>query len=130
MLHHYFDHQRMVECDWVWGAFMFFPKKILSQLPAKKLPDDFFMYSEDVLWCWEFKQLGFKIYFLPDAKVMHVHKGSSSKDKLIQIRKTSNKNHVRFMKKIYPDWRWYVFAAVFYTKQNAALWLGKLFNRS
>jgi GT2 family glycosyltransferase len=130
MLHHYFDHQRMVECDWVWGAFMFFPKKILSQLPAKKLPDDFFMYSEDVLWCWEFKHLGFKIHFLPDAKVMHVHKGSSSKDKLIQIRKTSNKNHVRFMKKIYPDWRWYVFAAVFYTKQNAALWLEKLFNRS
>jgi len=129
MLHRYFNHERIVECDWVWGAYMFFPKKILTQFPGEHLPEDFFMYSEDVLWCWEFKQRGYKIYFLPDAKVMHVHKGSSSKDKLIQIRKTSNKNHVRFMKKIYPDWRWYVFASIFYTKQFSVLWLRKLIKK-
>ena len=28
MLHHYFDHKRMMNCDWVWGTFMLFPKKI------------------------------------------------------------------------------------------------------
>jgi GT2 family glycosyltransferase len=127
MLHHYFDHQRPVECDWVWGAFMLFPASIVPQLPKQKLSDDFFMYCEDVLWCWDFKQLGHKIMFLPEAQVMHVHKGSVSKDKWIQIRTTSIKNHARFMKKFYPDWRWYVFSAIYHTKQYAALWLGKLF---
>ncbi len=127
MLHHYFDHQSFADCDWVWGAFMLFPRSILQQLPQKKLSEEFFMYCEDTLWCWEFKQLGYEIHFLPGAKVMHVHKGSVSKDKWIQIRKTGIKNHALFMKKFYPDWRWYIFAAIYFTKQYGALWWGKLF---
>lgn len=130
MLHHYFNHQRFAEADWVWGAFMMFPRKILKQLKGGKLSDDFFMYCEDVLWSWEFKQLGYKIHFIPHAKVMHIHKGSVSKDKWLLVRKTSIKNHAQFMKKFYPDWRWYVFAAIFYTKQYGALWLSSLFKKS
>ncbi len=127
MLHHYFDHQSFADVDWVWGAYMLFPRSIIQQLPKKKLSDDFFMYCEDTLWCWDFKQLGYKIHFLPQAKVMHVHKGSVSKDKWIKIRTTSIKNHAAFMKKFYPDFRWYIFAAIYYTKQYGALWAGKLF---
>jgi GT2 family glycosyltransferase len=129
MLHHYFDHQNFANCDWVWGAFMMFPRRIIDELKGQKLSDDFFMYCEDVLWCWDFKQLGYQIHFLPQAKVMHVHKGSVSKDKWLRIRTTSIKNHAEFMKKFYPDWRWYVFAAIFYTKQYGALWMGKLLKR-
>ncbi len=129
MLHHYFDHQRFADCDWVWGAFMLFPADIVPRLPKQKLSDDFFMYCEDTLWCWEFKQLGYRIHFLPQAKVMHVHKGSVSKDKWIRIRTTSIKNHAQFMKKFYPDLRWYIFAAIYFTKQYGALWAGKLFRK-
>ncbi len=127
MLHHYFDHKSFADCDWVWGAFMLFPKSIIQQLPKKQLSDDFFMYCEDTLWCWDFKQLGYKIHFLPEAKVMHVHKGSVSKDKWLKIRTTSIRNHAQFMKKFYPDFRWYIFAAIYYTKQYGALWMGKIF---
>jgi len=129
MLHHYFDHQSFADVDWVWGAYMLFPRSIIQQLPKKKLSDDFFMYCEDTLWCWDFKQLGYKIHFLPQAKVMHVHKGSVSKDKWIKIRTTSIKNHATFMKKFYPDLRWYVFAAIYFTKQYGALWAGKILKR-
>ncbi len=130
MLHHYFDHKSFADCDWVWGAFMLFPKNIIPQLPQKKLSDDFFMYCEDALWCWDFKQLGYKIHYLPQAKVMHIHKGSVSKDKWIKIRTTSIKNHAAFMKKFYPDLRWYIFAAIYFTKQYAALWVGKILKRN
>ena len=125
MLHHYFDHQSPMVCDWVWGTFMLFPARIIQQLPEKKLSTDFFMYCEDVLWCWEIKQLGFEVHFVPSAKVMHVHKGSSVKEKLKNIRLTSIKNHSKFMKKFYPDLRWYIFAAIFYTKQYSAIWFMK-----
>jgi GT2 family glycosyltransferase len=127
MLHHYFDHNSFAKCDWVWGTFMFFPKKIINELPQKKLPDDFFMYVEDALWCWHIKKLGYEIHFLPEAKVMHIHKGSTSKEKLKKVRIMGIKNHAQFMKKYYPDWRWYIFAAIFYTKQYAALWLRNIF---
>jgi GT2 family glycosyltransferase len=129
MLHHYFDHRSFADCDWVWGAYMMFPRKILNQLTGHKLGDDFFMYCEDVLWCWQFKELGYKIHFLPQAKVMHVHRGSVSKDKWIRIRTTSIQNHAQFMKKYYPDWRWYIFAAIFFTKQYGALWIGKMLKK-
>ena len=127
MLHRYFDHQSFANCDWVWGTFMLFPKRIIQELPDKKLPEDFFMYCEDVLWCWEFKQLGYEVHFLPQAKVMHVHKGSANKDKLKKVRLTSIKNHAKFMKKFYPDFRWYIFAAIYYTKQYSALLLQKIY---
>ncbi|MEO7768010.1 MAG: glycosyltransferase family 2 protein, partial [Ferruginibacter sp.] len=123
MLHHYFDHQRFASCDWVWGAFMLFPKAIIQQLPRKKLSDDFFMYCEDVLWCWDFRQLGYDINFLPQAKVMHVHRGSTDKAKLRKVWIISLKNHAKFMKKFYPDFRWYIFAAIYFTKQYGALLL-------
>jgi len=61
--------------------------------------------------------------------VMHVHKGSVSKDKWIKIRTTSIKNHAAFMKKFYPDFRWYLFAAIYFTKQYGALWAGKLLKK-
>lgn len=118
MLHHYFKHDRRVSCDWVWGAYMFFPKNILDKLPSGRLSEDFFMYCEDTLWSWEFKALGYDIIFLPEGKVMHVHKGSSkSKAKIRANRKMSNENHLTFMKRIYPDWRWWVFRLVFLSKQ-------------
>jgi GT2 family glycosyltransferase len=128
MLHHYFDHQRIMKCDWVWGAFMFFPKSIIAQLPERKLSTDFFMYSEDTLWCLDFYNLGYEIYFLPDAKVMHIHKGSSSKEKWIGITKITIKNHAQLMKKYYTDWRWYIFAAIYKIKQNCFLQAKKIFN--
>ena len=129
MLHHYFDHQGFAVCDWVWGTFMMFRKNIIEQLPQKKLSEDFFMYSEDVLWCWEIKQLGYQVHFLPQAKIMHVHKGSTSKERLKKIRFMSIKNHGKFMKKFYPDFRWYIFAAIYYTKQYSAFWLAGIFKK-
>lgn len=125
MLHHYFDHQTFANCDWVWGTFMLFPKSILAQFPEKKLSTDYFMYCEDVLWCWEIKRLGYQIHFLPEAKVMHIHKGSSSKEKQKKVRLSSIRNHANFMKKYYSDWRWYVFAGIYYVKQYGAYLIKK-----
>ena len=128
MLHSYFDHQSFSNCDWVWGTFMLFPKSIIAQFPEKKLSTDYFMYCEDVLWCWEIKQLGYQIHFLPEAKVMHIHKGSSSKEKLQKVKLSSIINHANFMKKIYPDWRWYLFAGIYFVKQYGALLARKILN--
>lgn len=129
MLHHYFDHQSFVKADWVWGAFMLFPKKIVDQLPSKKLSDIFFMYCEDTLWCWDFKQLGYEIHFLPQAKVMHVHRGSTNIDKWKKVRKMSNRNQRIFMHKVYPDFRWHVWNVIFSAKQWLAFQIIKATKR-
>lgn len=71
MLGHFFDHRTIIYPDWVWGAFFMIPKDAVSKLPARKMPDDFFMYYEDVDWCYNLKILGYKICYYPEAKAIH-----------------------------------------------------------
>lgn len=68
----FFDHQSAVYPDWVWGTFFMFRKDSLELLPEKKLADNFFMYVEDMQWCMDFHLAGFKVAFLPEAKVLHL----------------------------------------------------------
>ena len=55
LLGYYFDHKENKKVDWVWGAFYLTKREIINQFPEKKLPDNYFMYFEDVAWCYEIK---------------------------------------------------------------------------
>lgn len=71
------DHRQPMQPDWIWGTFFMFPAKILKEFKEYKLPDDFFMYCEDMQWCLEFKKRGYKISYLPQAKILHYGGGSA-----------------------------------------------------
>ncbi len=47
--------------------------------------EDYFMYGEDIEFCWGVKELGFKIMYVPDVVVHHHHGASSG------LKKTSEK---------------------------------------
>jgi GT2 family glycosyltransferase len=64
--------------DWVWGAYMLIPRTVLAKFPGGKLQDTFFMYVEDIQWCYTIKKLGYKILYMPQAQVLHY--GSASSD--------------------------------------------------
>ena len=40
--------------------------------------EDFFMYGEDLDWCYRIQQAGWKIYYTPDTQIIH-YKGESTK---------------------------------------------------
>lgn len=40
--------------------------------------EDFFMYGEDLDWCFRFGQAGWKVYYTPDTQIIHF-KGESTK---------------------------------------------------
>jgi GT2 family glycosyltransferase len=75
----FFDGRTTLEADWVWGTAMLMPRKVINQLPKQQLNEQFFMYWEDVQWCWEIKQLGYKVVFLGSTEVVHIGGGSSGK---------------------------------------------------
>ena len=75
----FFDHRSRAYPDWVWGTFFLFQKRLLQYLPGKKLNDDYFMYGEDMQWCKAFKNLGYRVAFLPEARVLHLMGGSAGK---------------------------------------------------
>ncbi|MDI3318628.1 glycosyltransferase family 2 protein [Pinibacter soli] len=68
------------ETEWIWGTFFLFPRTVLSIFPDCLLPADFFMYGEDKQWCYILRKHGYKIWYYPAAKIMHLI-GASSQDK-------------------------------------------------
>ncbi len=64
--------------DWLWGTFVLFRRHLLLAFPGEKLPDDFFLYCEDVQWAYELrKRKGLYCYYCPETKVVHYLSKSS-----------------------------------------------------
>jgi GT2 family glycosyltransferase len=63
-----------------------------------RLSETYFMYSEDVEWCYQFKKAGLNNYYFPESKIIHlIGKSSvtSFKNKVIE------KNHLHFIRSNY-----------------------------
>lgn len=92
----YGNYNDIMYPDWVWGAYFLFDKSKLKSLKNGKLAEDFFMYIEDMQWCYEFRALGFEIAYLPQIEITHVMGGSSgNKNDML------NKNYNTFLYKYY-----------------------------
>lgn len=72
----HFDHNTVIEVDWVPGTFAIYRKKMLENTGF--LDNRFYIYYEETDLCLRVKRAGWKIYFIPNAEVIHVG-GASSK---------------------------------------------------
>jgi len=90
-----FDYQSEREVDWIWGTFFMFPRKVLAVFDGRRLPSDFFMYMEDMLWCFQLRKAGYQIVYSPAGEVYHLIAGSSA-DK-------NTDAFERYSKKILPN---------------------------
>lgn len=70
-------HSSAREVDWVSGACLMVRREALEEVGL--LDERFFMYVEDVDWCYRAKQKGWKVYFVPQAEVVHYIGQSSRK---------------------------------------------------
>ncbi|WZL73650.1 glycosyltransferase family 2 protein [Clostridiaceae bacterium 35-E11] len=74
----YVDENEIHEIDCLVGAFMMIRREVIEAVGL--LDEDFFMYGEDVDWCYRMKEAGWKIVYYPKAQIVH-YKGGSSKKK-------------------------------------------------
>ncbi len=70
-------YQREKEVDWVTGAAILVPKDVIKKVGS--LDENIFMYTEEVEWCFRIKRAGYKIIYSPQAKIIHIGRGSSGK---------------------------------------------------
>jgi len=61
--------------EWVMGAAFLVSRRAIEK--AGLLDENFFMYMEEVEWCWRIKKAGFQIWFYPEAEIYHLVRGSS-----------------------------------------------------
>ena len=69
------DYSTLREVDVIMGAFMMVRKSVIEQVGM--MDESFFMYSEEVDWCYRFKAAGWKVYFTPEVETVHIWGGSS-----------------------------------------------------
>jgi GT2 family glycosyltransferase len=94
---YFFDYDNIAYPDYIWGAFFMFPKKLLDIFPNQLLPETFWMYFEDMEWCWLARQAGYEIAFVPNGKVLH-YGGKNHNPKALKM---MNDNFNQFLKLYY-----------------------------
>ncbi|MGA1378473.1 MAG: glycosyltransferase family 2 protein [Chitinophagaceae bacterium] len=124
MLGQYFLHDESLFVDWVNGAFFLFPRRLLNQLPQQQLDERFFMYAEDVLWCEQIKQAGYRVFFLATTSIIHITSGSTAISKQLRLRKVMMKHEMKIMelrkgKGLY----YYAFGCIYLSKEYLRLFV-------
>jgi GT2 family glycosyltransferase len=97
LLEGFWTHDRPRDVDWAVGAALLMRKTAVDELGG--FDERFFMYAEDLEWCWRAHQRGWTIRFEPAALVRHV--GNASGEKSYGVARTAAymKNTYRFYRR-------------------------------
>jgi GT2 family glycosyltransferase len=125
-----------MEMEAISGSCMLVKREAL--LDVGLLDEGYFLHCEDLDWCMRFRQMGWKIIFVPDARVIH-RKGACSISRPVFVEWNKHKGMIRFYNKFfrrqYPGMMfwiiitgiWFRFAAV--TVYHGAIRLTQWFKK-
>jgi N-acetylglucosaminyl-diphospho-decaprenol L-rhamnosyltransferase len=68
------DFDREAEIDFVMGACLMVRREVMEQVGM--LDEDFYMFYEEVEWCWRIRRAGWKVMYVPQSRIVHHHMGS------------------------------------------------------
>ncbi len=104
----YLDPEQRADVEAISGSFMVIRKTVIDQIGM--LDEQFFMYGEDLDWCYRIYQAGWKIVYLPDTQIIH-YKGRSTREASLDAIKLFYGAMVLFVKKhfgrgfsLLPQW--------------------------
>lgn len=72
----YLDENEINEVDAISGSFMMLRREVYEKIGG--LDEIFFMYGEDLDWCYRVQKAGYKVYYVPSTQILH-YKGESTK---------------------------------------------------
>jgi N-acetylglucosaminyl-diphospho-decaprenol L-rhamnosyltransferase len=86
--------------DYVEGACMLVRREAFEDVGG--LDEGYFMYAEEVDWCYALREKGWQVWYQPTAKVIHLG-GGSSRNRRTQREADLYRSRVRFFRKHYGD---------------------------
>lgn len=72
-----YDHEAEREVDWILGACMLVRRDALADVGP--MDERFFLYFEDVDWCYRMWRGGWKVYYVPASVMTHRHARESAR---------------------------------------------------
>ncbi|HHY38782.1 MAG TPA: glycosyltransferase family 2 protein [Clostridia bacterium] len=94
----HWHHKAFQKVDWLSGACMLIPRKVADETGL--FDPTFFMYSEDMDFCYRVMKMGLDVLYVPSAKVVHIGGGSSRHYQLRMLCELF-KSKYHFMNKYY-----------------------------
>lgn len=94
-------YQKVRQLDWVTGAFFLVRKEVFDQVGL--FDENYFMYVEEVDFCFRAKAKGWQVWYLPRCNILH-YGGASGTQELSVI--AEYEGIKRFYKKFYPSWQY------------------------
>lgn len=101
-----FDHTKTADVDWVSGAALLARGELIDQIGL--LDPDYFMYCEDVDWCWRTHRAGFRVVYEPSCVITHAIGQSTDKAPNRMIGRFHRSMFRFFRKNMAPELPWIV----------------------
>jgi GT2 family glycosyltransferase len=76
----YLDENEGYEVDAVSGSFMFLRREVYDRIGG--LDEQYFMYGEDLDWCYRVQSNGWKVQYVPDTQIVHYGGESTSRSSI------------------------------------------------
>ena len=90
--------EKPIEVEAISGACMMVRRDVM--LDVGEWDEGYFLHCEDLDWCMRFRQKGWKILFVPNAKITHVL-GACGKDRKLFVEWHKHKGMIRFYRKFF-----------------------------
>jgi len=91
------DHNSTAQVDWVTGAAMLVRRAAIAEVGP--MDERFFLYFEDVDWCYRMHAAGWKVYYCPDAKLVHHYRRQSAQPRSARAKRAHLESWLRFSEK-------------------------------
>jgi hypothetical protein len=92
------DHATRREVDWLIGASLMVRREMVDDVGG--MDERFFLYFEDVDWCYRAHQHGWKVLYCPEAVMIHHYQRASAKGFLSQ----GMRWHLESVLRYYEKW--------------------------
>lgn len=112
---------KTIKADWLMGAALMAKREMIEEIGG--LDESFFMYVEDVEWCYRAKKAGWSVWFYPAAQIVHLVRGSSPEGKQ-RVILGIYKGLLRFYEKNFASWQLSVLKFLLLTKAAIAWLIG------
>lgn len=89
-----------IEVEAISGAAMLVRREAVKDVGT--WDENYFLHCEDLDWCMRFRRQGWKILFVPDARIMH-DKGTCSRSRPVFVEWHKHKGMMRFYRKFYRN---------------------------
>ncbi len=93
------DHNSVRDVDWMLGACLLIRRSALQDVGL--MDERFFLYFEDVDWCYRMKKGGWRVCYLPEAEMVHHHQRQSAKG---FFKNRSLGFHIKSLLHFYDKW--------------------------